>query len=495
MKKILLLAFAGVFMLQGYSQNYQTVNSSEVKLFEFNASTIRGYRIDSVMIDGVDSLLYPSRSIQKIDQGWECFDPLGPSMLGDYIRILPDGDNLFFNQNGDTIRIETRAQINDSWIFWSGTDFEIFANVLSISQGNVFGAADSIKIIRLNAFDHEMNPYPEFQFEGDTLRLSKNYGLLNTFNFYAFPNYYEEYFGLPAVLYSLYGIESQGLGQSNLTTFRIYDFQPGDELHVETEYLDYGMGWVNQVVDHFTSRHDYLPDSIVYGLNKTVIHFNYVSASNPIITNTTSPTTITIKPSPLMDQLPTLPFHDSTDFWGDAYYSTKMVHDYFLKKLDLNGYNSGGLLIFDESQDCFDHPIDGVCGWGEPDEYYEGLGGPYFFCDGDAASIRSRQLRYYMKDSVEWGTPFDLTLSVSENENGNLFEIFPNPASENLNITTVENLRSNNLVIFDVRGREVLSRKLISAESQLDISGLQSGVYFVQLTVSGNVSTRKLVVE
>lgn len=114
MKKILLLAFAGVFTLHAYSQNYQTVNSSEVKLFEFNASTIRGYRIDSVMVDGVDSLLYPSRSIQKIDQGWECFDPLGPSMLGDYIRILPDGDNLFFNQNGDTIRIETRVQINDS---------------------------------------------------------------------------------------------------------------------------------------------------------------------------------------------------------------------------------------------------------------------------------------------------------------------------------------------------------------------------------------------
>lgn len=496
MKKILLFIFAGVFTVHVYSQNYQTVNSSEVKLFEPDYGTIRGYRIDSVKVEGSDSLLYPSRSTRSLDDISYCYNPHGSSMLGDYVRIVANRTNLFFNQNGDTIRIKTQAQVNDSWKLWSGTDYDIYANVESIIEGNVFGVTDSIKIIRLNAFDSEMNPYPEFQFGNDSLQLSKNYGLLTTFNFYAFPNLNEEYYQLPVKYYSIYGIESQGLGGSNLTTFGVYDFQPGDEIQYEKRNFYYGLGTIYQFADLYTSRQDYLPDSIVYGLEKTMIQFHHNMFTDSLISNTTISTSITIVPNPNLDELPTLPV--STESGGNeaAYAYFSMNDAEFLQKQDQSSSGGGGTtLIENQENGCFEPEIDGGCYQGQVHTFYKGLGGPYYTCTSDVATINSLQLIYFQKDSIEWGTPFDKTVSVEEHVQETVFEIFPNPATDNLNIKVTKNPQSIDLVIFDVSGREVLSRILNSEGSQLDISGLQSGVYFVRLTVSGNVEVQKIVVE
>lgn len=82
------------------------------------------------------------------------------------------------------------------------------------------------------------------------------------------------------------------------------------------------------------------------------------------------------------------------------------------------------------------------------------------------------------------------------NEKQTQFSLFPNPATNELNITFSEE-KFLQLNIFNHLGQEVLSRKIentVSSE-KLDISEFSSGVYFVFLkTKDGEISSGKIIV-
>jgi hypothetical protein len=80
---------------------------------------------------------------------------------------------------------------------------------------------------------------------------------------------------------------------------------------------------------------------------------------------------------------------------------------------------------------------------------------------------------------------------LAENEEPQNVLIYPNPATETLNILTTEVLTE--ISIFDIHGKMVLtfSRNL----AYIDISGLESGIYFVQTSSeNGTIVQQKLVV-
>lgn len=487
MKHFLLLVFGAFLALPVFSQNYQAVNSSEVKLLEPQFGTIRGYRIDSVLVAGADSLLYPSRAVRETGESWECYQPSGASMLGDHIRILPDGDHLFFNQNSDTIRIKTQATLYQEWVMWSDQTTTIHGKIVQVDAGNVFGVTDSIKSIRISA--------PDYNFDGDTLLLSKQYGLLNTYNFYAFPDMNESYYEMPLKLYNVYGILSKNLGGSNLTMFDVFDFQPGDEIQYEKTNLNFGSGTILQIAEHYTSRQDYYPDSIVYGLDRSVLVRQLTPDTDSIVSLTTVATTRTILPNPYFDALPTLPVADQ--HWVDgealAYYS--MEDGDYLQKQDLSSFGGGNAtLVKNPDNDCYQPAIDGACP-GTPHTYLKGLGGPYYYCSQGAPYIKRSELTYFLKDTLEWGSPFDFSVSVAEAERDTGFRLYPNPASDEVRIQTMLPAANMNIDIFDLSGRRVLHNSLPSGKTVLDISKLPPGVYSVRVTLSGKVFAQKLIVE
>ncbi len=83
------------------------------------------------------------------------------------------------------------------------------------------------------------------------------------------------------------------------------------------------------------------------------------------------------------------------------------------------------------------------------------------------------------------------TFNKSEEIKG--FSIFPNPVSNGiLRITTLENAKRT-VQIFDVLGKQVLSRTIVS--QHLNISVLNSGIYILKVFEKGKVATRKLVVK
>ena len=489
MKQLLLIVLGLVLLIPAYSQNYQTVNSSEVKLFKTNYNHIRGYRIDSVLISGNDSLLYPSRTIQNIGEEWEwCFDVDHFSMLGEYVRVMPNGTNFFFNKDADTIRINTMAQPSETWKVWKGEDFDVYGEMGETVVTNIFGIPDSVKSIKLNAYDAEMNLIEDFTYNDALISISKNHGLLTTFNFVVFPNGYEEYFDENCQLFTLYGIENKALGGDNLTTFEVYDFQPGDIIEYEKAQLFFGSGSIQQIREEFTSRENY-PDSIVYGLDQTVLTFQYSGEEDPEISVSSNQLSRTIKPIDFLDELPSLAI---ANYEMNGYYSVRMMNAEFLQKQNLEHAMTGNTVYLNDEDDCYMPLIDGTCG-GQPDSYYKGLGGPYHECDM-FGSPNYQILNYFHKDSIEWGTPFDFTVSLANLPKKQEFQVFPNPAKDKLKIRLNVTMYPIEVEIVDLSGRKVFSKVITGVESEIDISNLKSGLYFVWFPLSGNKSVQKLVI-
>jgi len=77
--------------------------------------------------------------------------------------------------------------------------------------------------------------------------------------------------------------------------------------------------------------------------------------------------------------------------------------------------------------------------------------------------------------------------SVQESAIQNSIRIWPNPASNTVNITGVE--MNSEITIYSVLGKVVLQQKLNS--NAINISSLSNGLYFLQI---GNSSTEKLII-
>jgi hypothetical protein len=72
--------------------------------------------------------------------------------------------------------------------------------------------------------------------------------------------------------------------------------------------------------------------------------------------------------------------------------------------------------------------------------------------------------------------------------------VFPNPTTGELTINN-EQLIMNNVEVFDVFGRKLLSHHLITSSSphKIDISDLRAGIYFVRIITEKGIITKKVV--
>ncbi|MEH6536835.1 MAG: ELWxxDGT repeat protein [Psychroserpens sp.] len=82
------------------------------------------------------------------------------------------------------------------------------------------------------------------------------------------------------------------------------------------------------------------------------------------------------------------------------------------------------------------------------------------------------------------------TLNVDDVEISNQSILFPNPTSSVLNIKSESSVSVLN--VYDINGRLVKSYQTI-INNQIDTSELNSGIYFVQYTVDGIISTEKVI--
>ncbi len=84
------------------------------------------------------------------------------------------------------------------------------------------------------------------------------------------------------------------------------------------------------------------------------------------------------------------------------------------------------------------------------------------------------------------------TLSVNEFDISDSIKIFPNPVKNNLNVKLASNLGNEPLyIVHNVLGQTISKGKLIN--SNLDVSHLQTGMYFLQINVDGKKGVKQFI--
>ena len=84
------------------------------------------------------------------------------------------------------------------------------------------------------------------------------------------------------------------------------------------------------------------------------------------------------------------------------------------------------------------------------------------------------------------------TLSVQDESLSDLI-IYPNPAKDILNIKSLQNTNNGEAIVFDINGRRVLNSTILN--KTLDVSSLQTGLYFLKIESNGQIINHKFLKE
>jgi hypothetical protein len=85
-----------------------------------------------------------------------------------------------------------------------------------------------------------------------------------------------------------------------------------------------------------------------------------------------------------------------------------------------------------------------------------------------------------------------VNVGIDKAEKDISIKIYPNPAKNWLNIESEEEIRS--IRLYDILGEEVLKLEIGNLERQVDVSRLQSGIYYVNVTTVGGEYKDKVVI-
>lgn len=467
MKKIHLLVF--VFMSTfGYisAQNYQTVFPDRTTYFREIFYT-ESCHFDS--ISNNQTQLFPFSIVRRV--GYNCYSPNEPSKMGRYVIIPGNGFNYFINYQYDTIKIKTDAVLNESWLFFRDSNYLVTATISSITEENVLGNQDSVKTISIQFADTNGIPVNIYQ-NLITLKISKNYGLFHSIDFALFP------YNMNVDPIIITGLSNPNVGFSQFTWFETFDFHPGDELqiieHDNNSLPPQAYQKEQKMILKYLSRVDHV-DSITYIVDREMSNmYNY-------------PYSFSITHDTIQEVI------HRNDIFDHNYPGKPIISDV---EIFLYRYNQNMITIptissyFYGDSPCYNETIFDGCNI--ENEYYKGLGGPYYSCSY-AFQNADRELVYYKKDGVSHGNPISLVGIDQFETKINPFLISPNPAIDQVNITfNQEGIFA--FECYDLLGKLVQTETITTSGQAINISSLNSGMYLYRINDGSQViQTGKLI--
>ena len=87
---------------------------------------------------------------------------------------------------------------------------------------------------------------------------------------------------------------------------------------------------------------------------------------------------------------------------------------------------------------------------------------------------------------------YDSPVGINEIK-GSMVSLYPNPSSESLTIEISGQSLGYNLSIMNIEGQELIACPIIEPKTQLDISTLPNGVYFVRLANDKSIKVVKII--
>jgi hypothetical protein len=83
---------------------------------------------------------------------------------------------------------------------------------------------------------------------------------------------------------------------------------------------------------------------------------------------------------------------------------------------------------------------------------------------------------------------------AEENTNYMQFSVYPNPAADKIHVEVKDKTSEALITIYNVTGRVVKTEKVTAQKTELDLSGLGNGLYFVSISNGGRNTVQRLIV-
>ena len=494
------------FCMATYAQDWQCLKTDRITFFSSDSTNIRSIRIDSIInhSDTIDYICF--KMLRENPFQTECFTKNGDSWMGKKFRVLPNGNNVFYNKINKPIYIKTKAQYGETWFFYSYTNsnsYYIEAKISSIDTMNIFGVNDSIKIISLQLKDSNNNNV-NYVTEWDSiyiintsqLILSKTFGLVQIIDFLKFPinNIIEIDFDMygTGYIYKLIGITNPPLGYKNITSTDIFDFDINDEIHTQdissySNYYPYGhsIQKIEKYISKITSENE---DTITYTIERCYYTSTY---DHGFIDSSAFRDTILfkfIKSASQYNILNSLSGEPSLNGGSWTFNISNLSSKYY-----------GGENIFEPNF------YDSTClnrMYYDPvfyNYFYKGLGGPFYhYYNSITQQEVKKQIVYYKKGTVEFGSPYDCNTLLYVKNNlfiNNCCRIFPNPTSKFLHVETIQNTDYSFVVqIENIQNKKCIKQEFIN-NTNIDISSFSKGMYIVKIFSKTNFEAHKIIIE
>jgi hypothetical protein len=495
--KTLLLLLSLLITFPVFSQNYRTVSVDKEVYYELNPTNYRMIKPDSITVVSNDTIVHHQFNFEFREQMVydsttqnynSCYISADTGFLGYKTILQADGMDIYFNNANDSIFVNTKANLNDTWAFYTYPDGNYFeAKVTEHKIATFLGLTDSIKVITIQA-KNSLGISIFGNNEDIELIISKNYGIIKGFSFFEFPNTDMQYFNSDFIgTINIKGIQHLGVGVNDFTAADVYDFDIGDEFHrVEIAYYNSG-GQPDYLVSQIYSK--MLINNKSYSVNNDTIFYDV--------------TLYKVDYDYRVDLLDTL-------FWGDTTIFYDISPNHFLNTKTLNYSIEETFLVVLNFADNYPFyrnqlakKISGGSGINEINgcpvftspalgsgitSYYKGLGSESVFNSFIYSS--SEKLVYYKKGNIQYGTPiiFDNILNTASiKENTFPLKVFPNPTNNRLNFQFTESIDNAEIRIYSTIGQLMLNQNITNTNMQFNVSDWNKGVYFYGIYKEGKL--------
>lgn len=466
--KYISLLFLILISALAFSQNWSPIQTNEKMNYQHSDSTYISHTIwvDSASYSAGDSIFNLNRVIKDVSGNSEIVVRNQPQFLMEF--IAKQGGGIYSFHYPNDYFLYTKLPVGSSWVF----DFtqNIEAEIIEISVEEIFEVLDSVKLISLS--------------DGNQIKLSKSFGIIQ------FPDFENGGF------YELVGIQDSEYGESIPDFWDIYDFEVGDVFQYN-RVAQYIWDWSNTTRKISITSKEIADSSISYTVEG--IYYAYSNNGPPESYIFNDEYTFTYSENHPANNFPgqiyILPYSAMPN--SDTVFTvakivlnseTGLVHKHFGNheenyvsyKTDLyyeQNENNDTLLRL-EYASLVGEPC-GLMGIG----FGETIGDLYR-TEGCFEYWDLKRLDGYIKDGDTIGTitPDSLLLTTIEtiNSKHNKLSVYPNPASDILNVYIQNDQDNRNIVLKlrNVQGVIVLQQELFNNTQNINIESLQAGIYF-----------------
>jgi len=501
LKRLLLFLFI-IAHAHSSAQVFEPITEQTSKEFAPNETTwLKSYslHVDSATQAG-DTVVYhlanvineeESADFQPVDGdpeecfGWGgCYKNNSSVGFGYTITSLESGNYSYLTRLGDTLIFDFTE--SDSTVFFE-SDEELFTIIPDgESIQDVFGSDETVQSYRIGHYTQDGDAINS-PLHNYIITIGEQTGLIDFFFTDSFPEVEKPL--------TLIGDQLHNQSLNVLYSETIFDFQVGDTIqhrYYDAEWFPDGQPGTSTTVYEtqiFTNRIEE-DDSLRY----EVMIETFSDNSSEINENTVElvfPRFDTIAYFPFSDMLP-----DTYYFSYEEHLSKSEICNFFGYQLHGKSYTVN-----------YCEPYDAWCLYdtqGPPEEheyiYAQGLGVYYDRHRRNGFGVVSswtdlEEIIYFSKSGVSCGN--QAVLSTSDIDFHSDLKIFPNPAQDQVNISIDINtsLKGASIRILDSSGRLILSESLKSSEQQVDVSGLKSGFYVVEITLENSrIASSKLII-